>query len=227
MIKIENLTVRYDQMFALDNINLQLESGIIHGLIGANGAGKSTLIKACSGLISAYNGSILFDKKNIRENRQWQKENCAYAPEDVELLPYLSGLEFLQLIGQIRQVNDLAAKIDIFLDMLDLRSKQDEFLTDLSHGMRQKLAVAAALIGETRFLLFDETLNGFDTPSLGKVLAHLRKRAASGCTILISSHVLPMIKQLCDRVIILENGRVNKILESEEIGGWSATDYLV
>lgn len=225
MIQIEKLTIRYDELFALNSVSLELETGKIHGVIGPNGAGKSTLIKACAGLISAYSGSIIFEGKNIRDERSWRKDNCAYAPEDVELLPYLKGYEFLQLIGSIRRTDELESKIDSFLQMLDLKSKQDELITDLSHGMRQKLAVAATLIGDTRYMLFDETLNGLDTRSLNHLKKYFRAKADSGKTILLSSHVLPLVRDWCDSVIVLDAGKISNILEAADIKNWSATDF--
>jgi len=225
MIRIENLSIRYDDLYALDSISLELETGKIHGIIGPNGAGKSTLVKACAGLISAYDGSILFNEKNIRDERNWHKQNAAYAPEDVELLPYLKGVEFLQLIGGIRQTEQLESKIDFFFNMLDLQSKKEELISDLSHGMRQKLAVAASLIGNTPYLLFDETLNGFDTPSLNRLQTYLIEEATKGKTILFTSHVLPLVRDLCDTITILDSGKISSSLDSTGIKNWSATDF--
>ncbi len=227
MILIENLSIRYDELYALDSITLKLEPGKIHGIIGPNGAGKSTLIKACAGLISAYDGSILFNEKNIREERNWHKQHAAYAPEDVELLPYLKGIEFMQLIGGIRQTENLKSKIEFFLSMLDLQSKQEELINDLSHGMRQKLAVAATLIGDTPYLLFDETMNGFDTPSLNRLQNYLQKEVTKGKTILLSSHVLPLVRDLCDTLTVLDAGKIVSRLDSTEIKNWSATDFPI
>ena len=157
MIKIENLTIVYDDTTALKQVSLELPPGKIYGLIGPNGAGKSTLIKACAGLIDVYDGTIYFEGQDIRKKRRWQKEHCAYAPEDVELLPYLKGKEFLQLIGSIRKSSNLEDEIKLFSTMLGLSEKEDELITGFSHGMRQKIAAAAALIGNSQYLLFDET----------------------------------------------------------------------
>lgn len=225
MIEVEKLSIRYDELFALDSISLKLETEKIHGVIGPNGAGKSTLIKACAGLINAHDGSILFNGKDIHIDRNWHKQNTAYAPEDVELLPYLKGIEFLQLIAGIRQIENTESRIDFFLDMLDLQIKKEELISDLSHGMRQKLAVAASLIGDTPFLLFDETLNGFDTPSLNRLQKYLKEEVANGKTILLSSHVLPLVHDLCDTITVLDAGKVIRQLDSAEIKNWPASEF--
>ena len=225
MIKIEKLTVIYDQITALDQVSLELPPGKIYGLIGPNGAGKSTLIKACAGLIDAYDGNIYFEGKEIRRQRSWQKERCAYAPEDVELLPYLKGREFLQLIGKIRKSSRLEEEIRLYNDMLGLSEKEEELLVDFSHGMRQKIAAAAALIGNPQYLLFDETLNGLDTPALNNLQQHVRQLAEQGKTILLSSHVLPLVRRWCDEIIVLNRGCVSGILRDSEIKNWSAEDF--
>ncbi len=225
MIKIDNLTIRYDEIAALDQVSLELPPGKIYGLIGPNGAGKSTLIKACAGLIDIYEGSVFFEGKEIRRHRSWQKEHCSYAPEDVELLPYLKGQEFLQLIGRIRNSARLEEEIRQFNTMLGLAKKEDELIVDFSHGMRQKIAIAAALIGNPKYLLFDETLNGLDTRALNNLRQYMRKIAGRGKTILLSSHVLPLVRDWCDEVIVLEKGRVKNILPQKEVKQWKAEDF--
>ena len=226
MIKIENLTIIYDDITALKQVSLELPPGKIYGLIGPNGAGKSTLIKACAGLIDTYSGNIFFEGKEIRNRRSWQKEHCTYAPEDVELLPYLKGREFLQLIGSIRKSDHLEKEIHLFSTMLGLSEKENELIVDFSHGMRQKTAVVAALIGNPKYLLFDETLNGLDTVALNNLQHYIRQLADQGQTILLSSHVLPLVRSWCDEVIVLKEGKVAGILRDQEIKNWDAEDFL-
>ncbi len=225
MIKIENLTVRYDEITALDRVSLELAPGKIYGLIGPNGAGKSTLIKACAGLIDAYDGTIYFEGQEIRKQRSWQKEHCAYAPEDVELLPYLKGREFLQLIGNIRKSSNLKDEIKRLSTMLGLSEKEDELIIDFSHGMRQKIAIAAALVGNPKYMLFDETLNGLDTLALNQLQQHIRRLADQDKTILLSTHVLPLARNWCDEVIVLDKGCVVNILREQEINNWKAETF--
>ena len=225
MIKIKKITVLYDETTALDRVSLELPPGKIYGIIGPNGAGKSTLIKACAGLIDTNSGTILFEGKEIRKQRSWQKEHCAYAPEDVELLPYLKGKEFLQLIGKIRKSSHLEEEIQLYSTMLGLTEKADELLVDFSHGMRQKIAAAAALIGNPQYLLFDETLNGLDTLALNNLQQHIRQLANEGKTILLSSHVLPLVQNWCDEIIVLKKGKVAGILRDSEIQNWNAENF--
>lgn len=225
MIKIENLTIKYDDIIAVDRISLELPPAKIYGFIGPNGAGKSTLLKACAGLIDTYDGAILFEEKDIRKNRYWQKQNCAYAPEDVELLPYLKGMEFLQLIASIRTGQNSEDEIIKLIDMLGLTAKANELIIDFSHGMRQKLSVAATLISTPKYMIFDETLSGLDTIAINKLKAYIRQLAQMGKTILFSSHILSLIRDWSDQVIVLDDGKVSGILKNDEIKNWPATDF--
>ncbi len=225
MIKIDKLTILFDDIKAVDSISLELRPGKIYGIIGPNGAGKSTLLKACAGLISPYDGSIIFEQKDIRKNRKWQKQNCAYAPDEVELLPYLKGHEFLQLIGSIRKVKNPEKEIDTYVSMLGLSMKKEELITDFSHGMRQKLAIAAALMGSPKYLIFDETLNGLDTISLNQLKQHIQKLAQKGSTILLSTHVLSIAREWCTEIIVLKDGRLKGILIEADIKNWVPSTF--
>jgi len=210
MIKIENCSVYYDLFTALQEISLHLQKGKIYGLSGANGAGKTTLLRVCSGLISAYEGRILFKGKDIRKHLSWYKAQFAFTPEDVVLPPYLTGKEFLKWMAAVRKVNLSAKEISARMEELGLASKQDELIVNYSHGMRQKLAIAAVLRSSASFFLFDETFNGLDLQTLELFKSELRQKAEAGDTVLLSSHYPSLIADWCDRELLLKSGRLSE-----------------
>ncbi|MGD9897670.1 MAG: ABC transporter ATP-binding protein [Calditrichaceae bacterium] len=217
MLSIKNLSITYDGQEAVKDVTLSFRPGKLTGLIGQNGAGKSSLLKAAVGLISGFVGTIGFNGMELNENRFRIKQICGYAPEDAELLPYLTGREFLELIGKIRKTPDIQKEIEFLINLHCIKDKADELVINYSHGMKQKLSIAAALIGKPDFLILDEALNGLDPVSLYNLKNYLTEQAARDKTVIISSHILPLIRQWCDPVIILKDGRVMKILSASEI----------
>jgi ABC-2 type transport system ATP-binding protein len=208
MLHLENLSVTYEKIRAVKNVSLAFEDGCITGLIGINGAGKSTLLKTCIGLVEGYKGVVRYEDKELRANRFWVKENCSMAPEDAELLPYLTGREFLLLMSAIRHTTNPENEADFLLDMLNLTDKKDELILNYSHGMRQKLSIAAALTGLPRYIIFDEALNGLDTLSLIRLRAYLRSLAEKERLLIISSHILPLVREWCDPIFIMHEGQI-------------------
>lgn len=217
MISVKNLSISYEEKTALHNVSLDFESGKATGIIGANGAGKSSLLKACVGLLPDFEGTVHFGQKDLRENRYWVKEHCAYAPEDVELLPYMKGREFLQLVAALRGAEHEGHKTDELLDMLALRTVENELIINYSHGMRQKLSLAAALTGETDYLILDESLNGLDALSLFGLKNYFAQLLSKGKTIVLSSHIISLIQSWCDPVVIMDRGEVLRVLSAREI----------
>ena len=217
MLHVQNLTVWYENFTALNEVTLTLPAGQIYGLIGPNGAGKSTMLKVCAGIIRDYDGTVRFKEKTIKEDYYRLKRQVGYAPEDVELLPYLSGKEFLQMIGGIRQLKHAGDEINFLLEMLGLRQEAEQLILNYSHGMRQKLSLAAALLGNPPLLLLDEALNGLDTLALFRLKAYLRNVAAAGGLVIIASHILPLIKEWCDLLIVMHKGSILRKLSQADI----------
>jgi ABC-2 type transport system ATP-binding protein len=217
MLSIKNLTVQYEEKLAVDDISLEIPQSKISGLIGPNGAGKSSLIKACVGMISEYSGDILYDDKPLHKNRHWVKEHCSYAPEDTVLLPYLKGREFLELIGTLRKSPDLENEIKSLFQMLNLQDKENELIINYSHGMRQKISIASTLIGKPEYLIFDEALNGLDPVALYNLKSHLNELTNTGRTIILSSHILTLIQDWCDPIIIVHQGKILTMVSKDEI----------
>jgi len=217
MLQIQNLTVVYETLPVIQDLSLTFPAGKICGLIGANGAGKSTLLKVAAGIIREHAGTVTLFGKNISENRYWLKTQLGYAPEDVELLSYLSGMEFLQMISGIRQLESGEAEIKQLITMLGLNKAAGQLIVNYSHGMRQKLSLAAALLGSPKLLLLDEALNGLDTMALLRLKAHLQELAAAGHLVVIASHILPLVREWCDPLFIMHKGEILRRISRDEI----------
>ncbi len=219
MLTVENLSINFDNLPAVNNFSFKFPKGKISGLIGPNGAGKSSLLKACVGLISDYQGVIKYNDMELTKNRQWVKQHCGYAPEDAALFPYLSGEEFLLLISSIRNDNIETTHKDVafFIELTGLSDKKDELISNYSHGMRQKLAVAAALLGSPQFIIIDESLNGLDPVGLYRLKNYLEKLIKEGKTIILSSHILPLIRDWCEPIVIMNKGVLIKSFNKADI----------
>lgn len=217
MLSIKNLTVQYEEKLAVNDVSIEIPQSKISGLIGPNGAGKSSLIKACVGMIDSYGGEILYNDKPLHKNRHWVKEHCSYAPEDTVLLSYLKGHEYLELIGTLRKTRDLKNEIKSFFKMLNLQDKENELIINYSHGMRQKISIASTLIGNPDYLIFDEALNGLDPIALFNLKNYLIELANVGKTIILSSHILALIQDWCDPIIIMHKGEILAMVSKEEI----------
>jgi ABC-2 type transport system ATP-binding protein len=216
MLKIDNLTIRYPKVLAVDNLKLDIKPGIVSGLIGPNGAGKSSLLKCLVGLISQYEGEIYYTDKPLRNHRQHIKSLIGYAPEDPDLFPYLTGREYLTLISDIRKV-DATEQMDKIITGFSLDEAIDDLINRYSHGMRQKISFGAALIGNPQYLILDEALNGFDPVSLFNAKKILQAYAQKGSTVLLSSHVLELMEEWCQEIIVMNKGRLLDTYTFDEI----------
>ncbi len=217
MLQIKNLSVSYDHKIAVDNLSVEFNSGQIIGLIGPNGAGKSTLLKTCIGLLSAYSGDIFFGETNLKKNRFRIKQNACYAAENAELLPYLTGEEFLKLIARIHKLPEINATVNFFINLMGLEEKKDELTVNYSHGMKQKLSAAAALLSKPKYIFLDESLNGMDAPSLSRIFDYLKTEAENGSLIIISSHNVDLIRDWCQQVFIINKGKIISGFDEDEM----------
>ncbi len=217
MIELKNITIAYENIVAVKNLSLKIEKGSLLGIVGPNGAGKSTMIKTMVGLISEYTGDIYYKNLLLQKNRYEIKTMLGYAPEDVDLLPYLTGKEYLQMIADIRNVSDCRIQIDNMLEILSLNGKQNNLINEYSHGMKQKLSVAAAMIGLPQVLIFDEAFNGFDPVSLYNLKSEIDKHVESGGTVIISSHILELIEKWCSQIVVINDGKILGNYRQDEI----------
>lgn len=232
MIDIKDCTIRYPKTTAIDNLSLRLNEGTIYGLVGPNGAGKSSLINAMVGLISKYEGNIKYNDLSLRNNRHQVKHLFGYAPEDPDLYSYLTGKEYLYMLADIRKCRS-DSQINSMIENFFLKDVCDELIDSYSHGMRQKISFVAALIGEPQHLILDEALNGFDPVSLHNAKNLLKNLAEKGHMVFLSSHVLELLENWCQEIIILNEGKIvaqytiEQINEIKNTSGLTFSDHFI
>ncbi len=209
MLTIQNLSKSFGHVQALHGVNITVARGELCGLLGANGAGKSTLFKTVMSLIEADSGEIMLAGNPIRFGEAEYKRQIGYSPESPVFYEYLTGMEFLQFIFAAKQAQSPATeRIESWFSFFDLSAKAHELIKNYSQGMRRKLSLIAALLGEPQMLLLDEATNGLDPETSFRFKEYLREYCRAGGTVLFSSHIIETVEQLCDRIIILHRGRV-------------------
>ena len=210
MLEAQHLFRSFRGIAAVSDVSFRLAPGEIVGFLGPNGAGKSTTVKMITGLLRANDGHVLFEGKDIREDMVAYRSVLGYVPEEAHLYSYLSGLEYLQLVGRLRGMGEslIEAKATGLLRHLQLESWQHSPISTYSKGMRQRVLIASALIHNPRLLIFDEPLSGLDVVT-GRLFKDLvEELAAQGKAILYISHVLEVVEQICNRVIVIAKGKV-------------------
>jgi ABC-2 type transport system ATP-binding protein len=210
MLDVQHLFKSYRGIAAVHDVSFKIAPGEIVGFLGPNGAGKSTTVKIVTGMLRPNDGHVLFEGRDICDNMVAFRAACGYVPEEAHLYAYLSGLEYLQLIGRLRGLPErvLETKATSLLRLLQLESWQHSPISSYSKGMRQRVLIAAALLHDPRLLIFDEPLSGLDVVSARLFKDLLEVLAAQGKAILYISHVLEVVEQLCNRVIVIAKGRV-------------------
>ncbi len=214
MISVKNIFKSFGAVQALTEISFSVETGLLYGLVGPNGAGKSTLFKILMGLLEPDTGTIEIANEAIHFGDTFYKSKIGYAPEDPILYDYLTGLEFLHFISSAKRIStELQHKeIQRWIKFFNLSVKSMELIKNYSHGMRRKISLAAALVGSSQILLLDEATNGLDPESSFKFKEYLKKFCTDGGTVLFSSHIIETVEHLCDRIIILHQGKLRKEL---------------
>ena len=210
MIELENLSKSYRGLPAISNINFRVNAGEVVGYLGANGSGKSTTVKIITGLLQPNEGRVLFREKNIRDDLVSFRAALGYVPEEAHLYTYLSGIEYLQLVGRLRGLRERAMQIKAhrLLQLLGLESWRHSPISMYSKGMKQRVLIAAALLHDPQLLIFDEPLSGLDVLSSRLFKDLLLELTAAGKAILYISHVLEVVEQICDRVVVIAKGRI-------------------
>ena len=210
MLEICGLTKRFRSLTVVDNVSFVLRPGEITGYLGPNGSGKSTTVKMLVGLLHPSAGRILFRGRDIREDPAGFKRCLGYVPEEPNLYSYLTGLEYLQLAGRLRGLEEggINRKANELLELLSLGEARWVPISAYSKGMKQRVLIAAALLHDPDVLIFDEAQSGLDIAN-GLLFRHLLQAlAARGKTILYISHVLELVEKVCSRVIVIYKGRI-------------------
>jgi ABC-2 type transport system ATP-binding protein len=210
MLEVEHLFKSFRSIPAVQDVSFKVAAGQIIGFLGPNGAGKSTTVKMITGMLRPNSGRVLFEGQDIRNDMVAFRAALGYVPEEAHLYTYLSGLEYLQLVGRLRGLAEplIEAKATKLLKLLQLESWQYSPISSYSKGMRQRVLIAAALLHDPKLLIFDEPLSGLDVVSARLFKDLLEILATEGKTILYISHVLEVVEQVCQRVIVIAKGRV-------------------
>lgn len=209
MIQIENVTKTYNNSVrAVNNLNLTVNDGEIVGFIGPNGAGKTTTLKMMTGILKPDCGSIRINDYDIQKEPLKAKQEIGYIADSPDMFLRLKGIEFMNLISDIYKVPDTLRRerIKAFATRFDLIDVLDKPMQSYSHGMRQKMMVAAALVHDPAVWILDEPLTGLDPKSAYNLKNMMREHADAGNSVLFSTHVLEVAEKLCDKVIIIHHG---------------------
>ncbi|MBN1382177.1 MAG: ABC transporter ATP-binding protein [Deltaproteobacteria bacterium] len=210
MIELKNLTKRYGNTLAVDGINLSIARGEIFGFIGPNGAGKTTTIRMLGGILSPTSGSVMIDGVNMAENPVAAKKRIGFIPDRPYLYEKLTGREFMRFTADIYGVaeNVFLEKSQELLQTFNIHHWADELVEAYSHGMKQRLIIAAALLHEPKVIIIDEPMVGLDPSAIKLVKDMMRREVQKGTTIFMSTHTLAIAEDLCDRIGIIHRGRI-------------------
>ncbi len=210
MLELRNVSKRFAGIAAVENVSFTARAGEVTGYLGPNGSGKSTTMKMITALIEMSAGQILFDGEPIHRDLIAYKRRMGYVPEEPRLYLHLSGLEYLVMVGQLRNLPEKATaeRIDGLLRLLSLHGDRHVPISSYSKGMRQKVLLSAALLHNPDLILLDEPFSGLDVAT-GLVLRSLiQELAARGKVVLFSSHELETVERVCSHVVILHRGKV-------------------
>ncbi|HVP48873.1 MAG TPA: ABC transporter ATP-binding protein [Bryobacteraceae bacterium] len=209
-LELRNVSKRFPGVLAVDDVSFSAPAGEITGYLGPNGSGKSTTMKMIAGLIDLDSGEILFGGQSIRGDLVAHKQRTGYVPEEPHLYSHLSGLEYLTMVSQLRNLppKRTAERIDGLLRLLSLHSDRHSPISAYSKGMRQKILLAGALLHDPDLLLLDEPFSGLDVSSALVLRSLVEELTARGKVILFSSHELETVERVSSRVVILHRGKV-------------------
>lgn len=210
VLEAKRLVKRYGSLPAVQDVSISLNTGHVLGCVGPNGAGKSTTVKMLIGLLKPTNGEVLFKGQNINQDLIAYRKLIGYVPEEPNLYPYLSGLEYLELIGTLRGMpaRKIQEKADALLQLFSLRPHKHSSIASYSKGMRQRILLISALMDNPELLILDEPLSGLDVTSamiLKNLIAALGK---AGRAVFYCSHVLEVVDRVCSELIVFRKGRV-------------------
>jgi ABC-2 type transport system ATP-binding protein len=210
MLEARDLSHTYSVVPVLRDVDLTVRRGEIVGYLGPNGAGKTTTVRILAGLLAPSRGQVLFEGHDVQDDPLAYRRRLGYVPETPDVYPFLTGHEYLTLVGRLRALPErlLRARVTDLLELLGLRPAQNVPLATYSKGMRQKVLIAAALLHNPDVLIFDEPLSGLDVTTVLVMKSLMRKLAERGRIIVYSSHLLDVVERLCARVVILHHGRI-------------------
>lgn len=208
MIKTFNLTKKFGSQVAVDNLNLNIKKGEIFGFIGPNGAGKTTTIKMMVGILPPTKGRIEIAGSDIEKKPLQAKKIIGYIPDDPYVYPQMTGREFLHFTAELFRVKNKEEKIKKLLKVFPIEKMIDGYFRDFSRGTKQKLSILAAFLHDPQILIIDEPILGLDPASSQTTKDLLKDFSRKGGTVFVCTHTLPIIQEVCDRMGIIDKGKL-------------------
>ncbi len=206
MIDVEQYTKMYGDMVAVNALSFSVPSGEVLGLVGPNGAGKTTTLRALAGILQPTSGHIRIAGIDLKNEPVKAKSRLAFIPDEPQLFDYLTVTEHLQFVARLYGVTDAGPRIAPLLEELELTPKADALPSELSRGMKQKLAIACGLLHDPSVVLLDEPLTGLDPVGIRRMKETILARARDGAAIVLSSHLLHLVEELCTRILVIRRG---------------------
>lgn len=221
MLKIENLTKKYGDKSAIDNLNLEVQDGEIFGFIGHNGAGKTTTIKCMVGILEFDNGNIYINGNSIKGEPLKCKKDIAYIPDNPDIYENLTGISYLNFVADIFEIDKKTReeRINKYAEAFEIKNELQDLISSYSHGMKQKLVIISALIHTPKLLILDEPFVGLDPKASFTLKEIMKEMTKEGAAIFFSSHVLEVVEKLCDKIGIIKEGKLITYGTVEEVKG--------
>ena len=221
MLKIDHFTKTYGEKKAVDDLTLHIQRGEIYGFIGHNGAGKTTTLKSVAGIMQFDSGEILIDGTSIQRDPIGCKKKMAYIPDNPDLYEFMTGMQYLNFVGDIFAIpaDRRKQRIQELADTFELTGDLNQPISAYSHGMKQKLAIISAWIHEPKLILMDEPFVGLDPKASHILKGMMREVCNQGGAIFFSTHVLEVVEKLCDKVAIIKGGKLVRSGTMEEVKG--------
>ena len=221
MLKIENLTKKYGDKSAIDNLNLEVQDGEIFGFIGHNGAGKTTTIKCMVGILEFDNGNIYINGNSIKDEPLKCKKDIAYIPDNPDIYENLTGISYLKFVADLFEIDKKTReeRINKYAEAFEIKNELQDLISSYSHGMKQKLVIISALIHTPKLLILDEPFVGLDPKASFTLKEIMKEMTKEGAAIFFSSHVLEVVEKLCDKVGIIKEGKLITYGTVEEVKG--------
>ena len=210
MIELKNVTKKFGQFTAVDNVSLRIGQGQFFGFLGPNGAGKTTTIKMLTGLYAPTSGTCTVNGHDVHNDPLPAKRTIGYVPDQPFLYEKLSGREFLYFVGGLFELSlgALRERIEESIEVFEIGDFIDKRAEEYSQGMRQRIVLTAAMLHDPKVLVIDEPLVGLDPRSARLVKDRLKAKTGKGLTIFMSTHLLEIVEELCDRIAIIKDGRI-------------------
>lgn len=206
MIEVSGYSKQYGDTLAVNSLSFTVAPGDVLGLVGPNGAGKTTTLRALAGILQPTSGSIRIAGVDMQQDPVAAKSRLAFIPDEPALFDYLTVEEHLRFVARLYGVADAESRIPGLLEELELTAKRDALPTELSRGMKQKLAIACGLLHQPRVLLLDEPLTGLDPVGIRRMKETIQARAREGTAVVLSSHLLHLVEELCTRLLVIRRG---------------------